>query len=163
MGVLLAVILAFIRTDIMQAVGSGQAQNEQLMMNWSVSAEFLYYLLFFRGLPFYLLILITIKTGSRLFFYLYFIYGGFAYGVQAVLLTMYYQAAGIPIFLFQICPQVFCYIPALLVGYRLTLMSDGQQSKGRMAVLAVLIWTVGLIMECYVNPYVIKFCMKAIL
>lgn len=162
-GILTAVMIALFRTEMMSNVGIRQALAGQLLLNWKTSSGFLFYLLLCRGMPFYLLILLTLKTGSYTFFYLYFFYCGFSYGVEAVLLTMQYQLAGLPIFLLQILPQIFCYLPALYLGYGLAAAQFGRRNSRRAAGISLLLWTTGLLMEWYINPHIIRFGMRLFL
>lgn len=145
---------------MMEAVGHQQIQSGQMLMNWPLSAGFFYYLLFCRGLPFYLLLMITLRTGKRTFFYCYFAYCGFVYGVQAVLLTMYYQFAAIPLLAAQLMPQVLCYGAALYLGYGIVSDIYNRSAVRKRAGLCALLWTAGLAAEWYLNPLVLKFCMK---
>lgn len=162
-GILAAVLLALFRTEMMDTVGAGQIQAEQVVINGPVSGSYFYYLLLCRGLPFYLLLMITLRTGKRTFFNFYFAYCGFVYGVQAVLLTMQYQLAAIPVLTAQLMPQVLCYGAALYLGYGLVTDVYSRSTMRRKAGVCALIWTVGLAAEWYLNPLVLKFCMKYLL
>ncbi|MGN0205012.1 MAG: hypothetical protein ACI4BB_10745 [Coprococcus sp.] len=157
-GVLAAVLLALCRMDIMETAGFRQMQAEQLLMNWNTSSDFLIYLFLCRGIPFYLLVLLTLKTGRCLFFNLYFLYCGFTYGVQAVLLAMQYGFAGIFICFFQFMPQLIFYLPALYLGYGL-----GKKRYHRAVGGSIILWTIGLLTEWYINPLIMSAGMKIFL
>lgn len=153
----------------MAAAGVRHVQAEELLLDWQSSGDFFLYILFCRGLPFYLLLLLTLRTGRRIFFHFYFLYCGFSYGVQAVLLTIQYQLAGVPIYAAQIIPQIFFYVPALYLGYRLS--EDHMDRKKwytgkeryRLAAASFLLWTTGIVLEWYVNPFIIRTGMKIFL
>lgn len=164
-GVLAAVLIAVCKGELMETAGIRQIQAEQLLMNWNISVGFLIYLLLCRGLPFYLLVLLTLRTGRHVFFNLYFIYCGFSYGVQTVLFAMQYQLDGIPMCIVQVLPQIFFYLPALYLGYRLSEVRFGRSGYGnsdviRTAAASIFLWTIGILAEWYVNPFVIQACMK---
>lgn len=165
-GVLAAALIALFKTDIMENAGIRQIQAEQLLMNWNVSGGFLIYLFICRGLPFYLLVILTYQTGRRIFFNIYFLYCGFSYGIQAVLLAMQYQLAGIPMYAVQMIPQIFFYLPALYLGYRPDKGNPagrnryGNHMARRAFAVSILLWTMGILAEWYVNPMVIEKGMK---
>lgn len=165
-GVLAAVLLAVCRMDIMETAAFRQIKAEQLLMDWETSAGFLMYLFLCRGLPFYLLVLLTIKTRRSLFFNFYFLYCGFTYGIQALILAMQLRFQGIIICILQCMPQILFYLPAIYLGYGLVEKRSGISRFGndhRACIGSIFLWTVGLLTEWYFNPFIIGAGMKIFL
>ncbi len=162
-GILAAVLLALLHTEMMDTVGASRVWHGEIMFFGQPPAGYFFYLLMCRGLPFYLLLMITWRTGKRTFFNLYFIYCGFVYGVQAILLTMQYQLSAVWLLMAQLMPQVLCYGAALYLGYGMNGDIDSRRTILKKTGLCALIWTAGLAAEWYLNPFVLNFCMKYLL
>jgi hypothetical protein len=160
-GVLAAMMLSFSGSDRMTAVGSDYITSRYLLMNASVSSDFFIYLLFCRGIPFFLLLILTTKTDYRTFIMLYLFYCGFSYGTQAVLLTLYEHWNAFLIIIAQLLPQIICYIPALFFACKIP-CSDSHKKK-QYFFAGFFLWLCGIAAEYMLNPYFLKFSMKILL
>jgi hypothetical protein len=161
MGLLLAIAFSFSENHILTLTGASYIQNIYGLMNLSVSPDFLIYILFCRGIPFLLLIMLTAKTGRQTFILIYLFYCGFSYGAEAVLLTFYIQWQAVIVISAQLFPQILCYVPALYIVC--IFCTEHPVNRKQLLFAGIFLWTCGMLAESYLNPYVIKFCMKVML
>ena len=132
-----------------------QSDYDQLIMNWQCTPGFLIYLFLCRCLPFYLLIMITIRTRKSFFCHLYFGYIGFIYGSEVLISAFEYGISGWCLCFFRIMPQILFYAPALWIIWHMINNSSGHISSNirQLFLIDIFLWTAGTLTEWFLNPY----------
>ena len=164
-GILFSIIIYLFSQHSLSAISSRQGDYDRLIMSWHCTPGFLIYLFLCRCLPFFLLLILTLRTGKRFFFYLYFLYIGFVYGAQSILSAAEYQFFGLLLCFFRLAPQIFFYLPALFLAWHLA-GNPGYpflSGKRRLFLISMLLWIVGTLSEWALNPYFLKFGIQLLL
>lgn len=164
-GILFAIILYLFAQDSLTALISRQENYDRLIMNWHCTPGLLIYLLLCRCLPFFLLLLLTLRTGKSFFFHLYFAYIGFIYGAQCLLSADAYQFYGLLLCFFRLAPQIIFYLPALFFAWHLTDIPGHSPVFNRKSLflISLFLWIIGISAEWGLNPYFLRFGIRLLL
>ena len=143
---------------------TGQLDYDRLILNWQCTPGYFIYLFLCRCLPFYLLILLTIRIRNRFFCHLYFWYIGFIYGIEGLISAAEYGITGLFLCFFRMIPQILFYVPALWMVWQTAKEGSSRFSVSRHFLLTVLLlWTAGAAIESIVNPYFLQFGIQLLL
>ena len=157
-GIFLSLIMALLANTALTTLSLTQFNYDRQMMTSDATINVLIYLFLCRCLPFFLLILLTLRAEKRFFCHVYLIYVGFLYGVQSLLSAMAYGRNGWTVIFFHVFPQVLFYIPAFGLIWQLVGWVHGFSGRKQRLVVAVFLWILGTLAEWKINPYVMRLC-----
>ena len=126
-----------------------------------------FYCLRKRGLTAILLVVFALTNIAPAAVLVYTSWIGFGTGAWITVASIRYGILGPLLYLGIIMPQALCYLPAFFLYIRWTagLYMEQNRSFGKMAQLLIifLVFLVGILLESYVNPSVLKNFLKIFL
>ena len=126
------------------------------------TAEFMWYVAYIRFLPAVLLFALgctRIRKGIAL---AYISWTGFSCGMILVAAVMKMGVKGIILCLISLVPHMLCYVAAYLMLLWFLYAYPGIRWNMSKTVCFLLFMLVGIILECYVNPVIMKMFLKTL-
>lgn len=119
-------------------------------------AEYIWYLLRLRAVPFFVLAGLAFTKFRRISAVLFLFWTGISGGVLISAAVLEMGLKGSAFCIAALCPQFLFYLPALYVLLRYCLSDGGSVWNRQKTIFVILSVSVGIIMELYVNPVVLK-------
>ncbi len=129
---------------------------KQYRMTEIIAAEYLWYLLRSRMIPFLALLGLAFTKFRKISVILFLIWTGFSSGVLMSMAVFSMGIRGIILCIVGIMPQFLFYIPAYLVVLWYSYTHPRGQWNIQKSIFTGLMVLLGLIMEVYVNPLLMK-------
>lgn len=129
---------------------------KQYMSVEVVVKEYMLYLVRIRIFPFALLTGLAFTKARKLFAVAFLLWTGFSGGMLLTMAVLGMGIKGIILCIAGIFPQFLCYIPAYVVVLWYCWMYPQNQWNHQKTIFVVLTVLMGLILEVYVNPVLMK-------
>lgn len=136
--------------------------------------RYLFYLIRRRGFIFLILLFGAMTVMGNYILSAFLMFLGVSMGTMGMFLLSHYGGKGFFLFFSLFFPQIICYVPAVYYAVRfLSVLHDkvfgdrnirypvrNKMLSPRQILFAVGVTITGILLECYVNPVIVKIVMK---